>query len=104
MTTHTVFAVRDTCVGAFLMPWFFQNRAAAVRALGDVVNKPGDLWGCQREIGDIQQEFGHGAACAAGYRTWPAMGQHIRLDGAGSCAGILSASEFWCDKLQQISI
>lgn len=42
MTTHAIFAVRDTCVGAFLMPWFFQNRAAAVRALGDVVNKPGE--------------------------------------------------------------
>lgn len=37
---HTVFAVRDTCVETFLLPMFFQNRAAAVRALGDAVNKP----------------------------------------------------------------
>lgn len=37
---HGVFAVRDTCVGSFLLPMFFQNRAAAVRALGDAVNKP----------------------------------------------------------------
>lgn len=36
-----VFAVRDTCVGAFLMPMFFPNRAGAVRALGDAVNKAG---------------------------------------------------------------
>ena len=39
---HAAFAVRDTCVGSFLMPWFFQNTAGAVRALGDAVNKPGD--------------------------------------------------------------
>lgn len=38
---HAVFAVRDTCVGAFHLPMFFQNNAAAVRALGDAVNTPG---------------------------------------------------------------
>jgi len=38
---HRAFAVRDTCVGVWLMPWFFQNSAAAVRALGDAVNKAG---------------------------------------------------------------
>ena len=37
---HSIFAVRDTCVGSFLLPMFFQNRAAAVRALGDAVNRP----------------------------------------------------------------
>lgn len=37
---HAIFAVRDTCVGAYLLPMFFQNRAAAVRALGDAVNRP----------------------------------------------------------------
>lgn len=37
---HTIFAVRDTCVGSFLLPMFFQNAAAAVRALGDAVNNP----------------------------------------------------------------
>lgn len=37
---HRIFAVRDTCVGSFLLPMFFLNRAAAVRALGDAVNKP----------------------------------------------------------------
>lgn len=42
MALHAVFAVRDTCVGCFLMPMYFQNRAAAVRALGDVVNKPAE--------------------------------------------------------------
>ena len=42
MSVHAVFAVRDTCVGTFLMPWYFQNAAAAVRALGDAVNKPGE--------------------------------------------------------------
>lgn len=40
MTTHAVFSVRDVCVDAYLLPMFFQNRAAAVRALGDAVNKP----------------------------------------------------------------
>ena len=35
---HAVFAVRDTCVGAFHLPMFFQNNAAAVRALGDATN------------------------------------------------------------------
>lgn len=39
---HAVFSVRDTCVGSFLLPMFFQNQAAAVRALGDVVNKAGE--------------------------------------------------------------
>jgi len=39
---HAVFAVRDTCIGAYNMPMFFQNRAAAVRALGDAVNRPKD--------------------------------------------------------------
>ena len=39
---HEAFAVRDTCVGAYLLPMFFQNSAAAVRALGDAVNKPKD--------------------------------------------------------------
>lgn len=42
MSVHVVFAVRDTCVDAWLMPWFLQNRAAAVRSLGDAVNKPGE--------------------------------------------------------------
>nr|QJB20106.1 MAG: nonstructural protein [Microvirus sp.] len=37
-----IYSVRDTCVGAFLLPMFFQNSAAAVRALGDAVNKPGE--------------------------------------------------------------
>lgn len=37
---HAVFSVRDTCVEAWLLPMFFQNRAAAVRALGDAVNRP----------------------------------------------------------------
>lgn len=37
-----IFAVRDTCVGAFLMPMFFPNRAGCVRALGDAVNKPSE--------------------------------------------------------------
>lgn len=37
---HGVFAVRDTCIGSFLMPMFFPNNAGAVRALGDAVNKP----------------------------------------------------------------
>lgn len=36
---HQCFAVRDTCVGAYNMPMFFQNGAAAVRALGDAVNR-----------------------------------------------------------------
>lgn len=36
---HECFAVRDTCVGAYNMPMFFQNAAAAVRALGDAVNR-----------------------------------------------------------------
>lgn len=36
-----MFAVRDVCVDCFLIPMFFQNRAACVRALGDAVNKPG---------------------------------------------------------------
>lgn len=39
---HGVFALRDTCVGTFLMPMFFANRPGAVRALGDAVNKPGE--------------------------------------------------------------
>lgn len=37
---HGVYATRDTCVGSFLLPMYFQNDAGAVRALGDVVNKP----------------------------------------------------------------
>lgn len=37
---HAVYSVRDTCVGSFLLPMFFQNNAAAVRALGDAVNRP----------------------------------------------------------------
>lgn len=37
---HAVFSVRDTCVGSFLLPMFFQNNAGAVRALGDAVNRP----------------------------------------------------------------
>lgn len=37
---HGVYAVRDTCVGAFLLPMVFQNNAGAVRALGDAVNRP----------------------------------------------------------------
>lgn len=37
---HNIYAVRDTCVGSFLLPMFFQNDAAAVRALGDATNKP----------------------------------------------------------------
>jgi hypothetical protein len=37
---HAVFAVRDTCIGSYNMPMFFQNRAGAVRALGDAVNRP----------------------------------------------------------------
>lgn len=36
---HAMFAIRDTCVGSFLLPMFFQNRAGAVRAFGDAVNK-----------------------------------------------------------------
>jgi len=36
---HECFAVRDTCVGAYNLPMFFQNSAAAVRALGDAVNR-----------------------------------------------------------------
>lgn len=36
-----VFAVRDVCICAFLLPMFFPNKAGAVRALGDAVNKPG---------------------------------------------------------------
>lgn len=38
---HNIFSVRDTCVESFLLPMFFQNSAAAVRALGDAVNKSG---------------------------------------------------------------
>lgn len=38
---HACFSVRDTCVQAFHLPMFFQNRAGAVRALGDAVNSPG---------------------------------------------------------------
>lgn len=37
---HACFSIRDTCVGSFGIPMFFQNSAAAVRALGDVVNRP----------------------------------------------------------------
>lgn len=37
---HNVFAVRDVCVNTFLLPMYFQNSAAAVRALGDAVNGP----------------------------------------------------------------
>lgn len=37
---HGMFAIRDTCVGSFLVPMFFQNKAAAVRSLGDAVNRP----------------------------------------------------------------
>ncbi|AXH75750.1 MAG: nonstructural protein [Microviridae sp.] len=37
-----VFAVRDVCVGSFLMPMFFVNSAGATRALGDAVNKSGE--------------------------------------------------------------
>lgn len=37
---HEIFVIRDTCVGSFLVPMFFQNSAAAVRALGDITNKP----------------------------------------------------------------
>lgn len=36
---HACFSVRDTCVGAFNLPMFFQNAAGAVRALGDAVNR-----------------------------------------------------------------
>ena len=36
---HACFSIRDTCVGVFGMPMFFQNSAGAVRALGDVVNR-----------------------------------------------------------------
>lgn len=39
MTIHAVFVVRDVCVDTYMIPMFFQNRAAAVRALGDAVNK-----------------------------------------------------------------
>lgn len=38
---HCVVAVRDTCVESWLMPWYVQAIPGAVRALGDVVNKPG---------------------------------------------------------------
>ena len=38
---HGVFSIRDTCVQAFHLPMVFQNRAGAVRALGDAVNRPG---------------------------------------------------------------
>ena len=38
---HGVFCIRDTCVQAFHLPMVFQNRAGAVRALGDAVNRPG---------------------------------------------------------------
>ena len=38
---HGVFAVRDTCVESLMVPMFFQNKAAAVRALADAVNKSG---------------------------------------------------------------
>lgn len=34
-----IYGVRDTCVQSFLLPMFFQNNAAATRALGDAVNK-----------------------------------------------------------------
>ncbi|WNK13387.1 MAG: nonstructural protein [Microvirus sp.] len=42
MSVHYVYAVRDVCVDTWLLPWFFQNSAAAVRALGDTVNKPSE--------------------------------------------------------------
>ncbi len=34
-----IYAIRDTCVKAFLLPMYFQNNAAATRAIGDAVNK-----------------------------------------------------------------
>lgn len=37
-----IYAVRDTAVGEFLLPWYFKNHGAAVRALGDSVNKPSE--------------------------------------------------------------
>lgn len=37
---HGVFAVRDTCVEAYMLPMYFLNKAAATRALGDAVNRP----------------------------------------------------------------
>lgn len=37
-----IYSVRDTAVGEFLLPWYFKNDAAAVRALGDSVNKPSE--------------------------------------------------------------
>ena len=36
---HGVFAIRDVCVNAYMVPMCFLNRAAAVRALGDAVNR-----------------------------------------------------------------
>jgi len=36
---HECFGIRDTCVGAYQVPMFFVNSAAAVRALGDAVNR-----------------------------------------------------------------
>lgn len=35
-----MYAVRDSAVEAFHMPMFFPTDAAAIRALGDAVNKP----------------------------------------------------------------
>lgn len=37
---HGIYVIRDTCIESFMVPMFFQNNAAAVRALGDAVNKP----------------------------------------------------------------
>lgn len=64
---HKVFAVRDTCVGSFMLPMFFQNSAAAVRALGDAVNAPpskDNLFGTHPEhfqlwyVGSFEDETG----------------------------------------------
>ena len=63
---YCCFAVRDTCSENFHLPMFFVNRASAVRALSDVVNKPSpdnayynhpehyQLY----EIGSFEDEFG----------------------------------------------
>jgi len=39
---HNIYSIRDTCVDTYLLPMFFINSAAAVRSLGDVVNKPSE--------------------------------------------------------------
>lgn len=37
-----IYCLRDTCVQTCLMPVYFPNHAAAVRAVGDAVNKPSE--------------------------------------------------------------